>query len=106
MLRADPYLRCARGGGLEPPITGPEPVVLPITPPPNGRSVTLPKGLSAAGGPGLDLAELLVDADETAEPHDAARRHRQRFLAEVGHSRRAVDRRGAGGRHVGGEAEL
>jgi MFS family permease len=26
----------ARGGGLEPPITGPEPVVLPITPPPNG----------------------------------------------------------------------
>ena len=31
--------RClrARGGGLEPPKTGPEPVVLPITPPPNGR---------------------------------------------------------------------
>ena len=27
----------ARGGGLEPPKTGPEPVVLPITPPPNGR---------------------------------------------------------------------
>ena len=26
----------ARGGGIEPPITGPEPVVLPITPPPNG----------------------------------------------------------------------
>src|SRR6478672_4810037 len=27
----------ARGGGIEPPITGPEPVVLPITPPPNGH---------------------------------------------------------------------
>src|SRR5438477_12758014 len=27
---------CARGGGLEPPITGPEPAVLLITPPPNG----------------------------------------------------------------------
>ena len=26
------------GGGLEPPTTGPEPAVLPITPPPNGRS--------------------------------------------------------------------
>src|SRR5713101_3985767 len=28
----------ARGGGLEPPTTGPEPVVLPITPPPKVRS--------------------------------------------------------------------
>src|ERR1019366_10481101 len=28
--------KLARGGGLEPPITGPEPAVLPITPPPNG----------------------------------------------------------------------
>jgi tetratricopeptide (TPR) repeat protein len=27
----------ARGGGLEPPMAGPEPAVLPITPPPNGR---------------------------------------------------------------------
>ena len=37
---ADQRLRVAveaRGGGLEPPITGPEPAVLPITPPPNGR---------------------------------------------------------------------
>jgi hypothetical protein len=31
----------ARGGGLEPPITGPEPAVLPITPPPNGFRVRL-----------------------------------------------------------------
>jgi hypothetical protein len=30
-------LHRARGGGLEPPITGPEPVVLPITPPPIGH---------------------------------------------------------------------
>ena len=30
--------RLARGGGLEPPMTGPEPVVLPITPPPKVRS--------------------------------------------------------------------
>lgn len=29
-----PRSTLARGGGLEPPITGPEPVVLPITPPP------------------------------------------------------------------------
>ena len=31
------FITLARGGGLEPPITGPEPAVLPITPPPNGR---------------------------------------------------------------------
>src|SRR5688572_4424289 len=36
----------ARGGGLEPPTTGPEPAVLPITPPPNGRAATLPNGPS------------------------------------------------------------
>ena len=29
-------LSCVRGGGLEPPMTGPEPVVLPITPSPKG----------------------------------------------------------------------
>lgn len=28
----------ARGGGLEPPMAGPEPAVLPITPPPKGRA--------------------------------------------------------------------
>ena len=32
----DPADPAARGGGLEPPTTGPEPAVLPITPPPNG----------------------------------------------------------------------
>src|SRR5580704_18777121 len=31
----------ARGEGLEPSITGPEPVVLPITPPPNGWAFRL-----------------------------------------------------------------
>lgn len=36
----------ARGGGLEPPTTGPEPAVLPITPPPIGRTARLP---AAAG---------------------------------------------------------
>ena len=30
------HRRASSGGGIEPPITGPEPVVLPITPPPNG----------------------------------------------------------------------
>ena len=40
----------ARGGGLEPPITGPEPDVLPITPPPNGRVATL-VGRPEAGKP-------------------------------------------------------
>src|ERR1700685_2014503 len=33
----------ARGEGLEPSITGPEPVVLPITPPPNGWAFRLPE---------------------------------------------------------------
>lgn len=35
-IGVQPPLQPARGGGLEPPITGSEPVVLPITPPPNG----------------------------------------------------------------------
>src|SRR5437588_10089144 len=53
-------LRCfrgARGGGLEPPMTGPEPVVLPITPPPKGgqlypsRSRALRRRSSVASRP-------------------------------------------------------
>ncbi len=32
-------MKCVRGGGLEPPMTGPEPVVLPITPSPIGVSI-------------------------------------------------------------------
>ena len=45
----------ARGGGLEPPITGPEPVVLPITPPPNGRPAILTVGAGAPTGRGRRL---------------------------------------------------
>src|SRR5580692_6294837 len=43
----------ARGEGLEPSITGPEPVVLPITPPPNGRMERIPDlaGGSYSAGP-------------------------------------------------------
>ena len=37
----------ARGEGLEPSITGPEPVVLPITPPPNGWTFRLAERTSA-----------------------------------------------------------
>ena len=43
----------ARGGGLEPPITGPEPVVLPITPPPNGAATMLADPRFATGEPGV-----------------------------------------------------
>ena len=45
----------ARGEGLEPSITGPEPVVLPITPPPNGWTFRLaerPGGSNSAVRPG------------------------------------------------------
>ena len=39
--------KLARGGGLEPPITGPEPAVLPITPPPIGRVFRLAQAVEA-----------------------------------------------------------
>src|ERR1700722_2201324 len=46
----------ARGEGLEPSITGPEPVVLPITQPPNGWAFRLPEqpmaGVRPTEGPG------------------------------------------------------
>ena len=42
---------CARGGGLEPPITGPEPVVLPITPPPKERISIRESGHHASPSP-------------------------------------------------------
>src|SRR5690606_13197236 len=41
-----------RGGGLEPPITGPEPVVLPITPPPKGGAPRRAPEHSSRGPPG------------------------------------------------------
>src|SRR5580700_9359400 len=40
----------ARGEGLEPSITGPEPVVLPITPPPNGWTIRLAEPAKARFG--------------------------------------------------------
>ena len=40
-----------RGGGLEPPITGPEPVVLPITPPPKGGALRRAPEHSSRGPP-------------------------------------------------------
>src|SRR5690606_37388593 len=88
--------RSARGGGLEPPITGPEPVVLPSTPPPEGDEA--PPG-SPPGPPterpGSDPGR------EPSEPDDATGRHRRRLPRQVLH-------RGArpGGRHVGVEADL
>src|ERR1044071_5666423 len=52
-LRVD-TLRLARGGGLQPPITGPEPGVLPITPPPNGTVDVSPRypPVPSRDGPG------------------------------------------------------
>src|SRR4051812_28229727 len=53
------HAKCvARGGGLEPPMTGPEPAVLPITPPPKGGENTLAGGtvcgISWCSGPSVD----------------------------------------------------
>src|SRR5439155_1572366 len=82
----------ARGRGLEPRITGPEPVVLPITPPPNGRANTL----AAASG----LANPGVEVDEPPEADDAPDRDGHRLVAEVAERRlvrrelRLVERRG------------
>src|SRR4051794_18877946 len=53
----------ARGGGLEPPMTGPEPAVLPITPPPKGGADTIPERLGGAGGSGHDDEIVDVRAD-------------------------------------------
>src|ERR1019366_3419491 len=83
----------ARGEGLEPSITGPEPVVLPITPPPNGWTIRLaevvgvviaplregtgPRGAPPAsratplGSPRLGIVEPVevVEADDPAQSH-------------------------------------
>src|SRR3954470_3055182 len=60
--RRSRLLRVARGGGLEPPTTGPEPAVLPITPPPNGPD-------QPSSRPGLDHT---FDPGLAAEPDDSA----------------------------------
>src|SRR5262245_25101404 len=51
--RPEPEILCelVRGGGLEPPITGPEPVVLPITPPPKGGAPRRAPGHSSRAPP-------------------------------------------------------
>src|SRR4051794_17441130 len=55
----------ARGGGLEPPIDGPEPPVLPITPPPNGPT-------DRSQGRGSGETELHVAVDVTRRSQAAA----------------------------------
>ena len=61
-------VRVARGGGLEPPTTGPEPVVLPITPPPNGQRAMLAGPSSAvmhgAAAPQAEAGAVGVRARE------------------------------------------
>src|ERR1700723_104317 len=90
----------ARGEGLEPSITGPEPVVLPITPPPNGWAFRLAEGPTE----GIRLAEGARDASER-RPHpsgvvqplqvvvadDPPQSDAERLLQEVGHCRPARD---------------
>src|SRR5882757_3517948 len=76
----------ARGGGIEPPITGPEPVVLPITPPPNGCA-TCSSGrrrprVTEAGSECSESANELRDLAMTVEPavsEDPSRADAQRL---------------------------
>ena len=83
--------RClrARGGGLEPPITGPEPAVLPITPPPNERSLNLADRLRDpwATGPhnrGAECVQALV-------PDDPSQGNPQGLLGEIRDGRPPCD---------------
>src|SRR5437764_10523808 len=79
--------RCARGGGLEPPTTGPEPAVLPITPPPKGEGARLPSGVTQPHTTGP-----VQDARLAAEAHHTADRHRSRLPAHVPQLGDALDR--------------
>ena len=78
------------GGGLEPPTTGPEPVVLPITPPPNGR-VTRRR---AAPAP-------ITSRERRPKPTS-----RPAPTATVSRTRSRTSELGGRGRHVGVEAQL
>ena len=78
----------ARGEGLEPSITGPEPVVLPITPPPNGWRFRLaePVGMVSAHPPGPIQPQLgVVQPFQMVEPDSPAQDHPDRLLQEVRH---------------------
>src|SRR5690606_5869109 len=103
----------ARGGGLEPPITGPEPVVLPITPPPKGdedptgsprsgptraRPHTWPGRQPAVAAPGAGRSG---QRREASEPDDPPGGHGEGLTGQV-----TGRGRGVGGRHVGPEADL
>src|SRR5437588_9660481 len=76
-------------------MTGPEPVVLPITPPPTGCGRRLPAASDDA-----------LDAGLAAEPHDASEGDGDRLPTHVGGGAEARDGAGAGGRCHGIEAEL
>ncbi len=70
--KAQRTLRRARGEGLEPSITGPEPAVLPITPPPNGWTFRLAErpraDSSAAVTRGARWKRPLADANVMRPP--------------------------------------
>src|ERR1700722_5028243 len=95
----------ARVEGLEPSITGPEPVVLPITPPPNGWSFRLAEVvgvvIAALGAPRLGI----VEAVEGVEAGHPAQTDPPRPLQEVGPRRPALYRRCLRGGGRGNEAE-
>src|ERR1700730_15300421 len=62
----------ARGEGLEPSITGPEPVVLPITPPPNEWMTRLAEAIAGARRPAHGVgcvAETDIDCEDAASPN-------------------------------------
>src|SRR5215212_5066671 len=81
----------ARGEGLEPSITGPEPAVLPITPPPTEvrSGYLLPERLSYT-------CHVAVDPHETPEPDHPAHPHRDRLAGHLLELAGAADRTGAG----------
>ena len=59
------------GGGLEPPITGPEPAVLPITPPPKGERSGYPAAPSSRTSPrpASSRSHEPAEADERPDRH-------------------------------------
>src|SRR3954449_12634144 len=95
----------ARGGGIEPPITGPEPVVLPITPPPNGCATATfgcrHPGATEAGSECSESANELRDLAVPIEPavsEQAPGADAQRLAEHALQRRRALDRARARGR--------